>query len=219
VSLVENDGTVTKINEPGPELDYTETGALISRAADTARAGDWVVGAGSLPQGVAADFYVRLADAMPRGIRVAIDADGAALRACLGCPIALLKPNRRELETLVGRALATLGEVVTAAREVVEAGADTLLVSLGQDGAVLVGRDGAVHAEARITDVRNNVGAGDALLAGFLAAGHDRAALPVAVAWAVAACRSPGTAVARVTDRDFGAVTVQDAVGTRRLAA
>jgi 1-phosphofructokinase len=150
---------------------------------------------------------------------VAIDADGAALQACFGHRIALLKPNRRELETLVGPSLATIGGIVAAAHEVVEAGAEMLLVSLGQDGAVLVDRDGAIHAEAHIADVRNNVGAGDALLAGFLAAGHDAAALPVAMAWAVAACRSPGTAVATVTDRDFSAVVVHDAVGARRLAA
>lgn len=220
VSLVEDDGTVTKINEPGPELSVAEVDALLERAAELAAGASWIAGCGALPPGVPSDFYVRLARRMPEGVRVAVDADGAALQACVGRPIGLLKPNHAELETAVGRSLATLGQVVDAARELVDGGAAQVLVSLGQSGAVLVDRAGATHAEARIDDAVNSVGAGDALLAGFLAAGADRAALRTAVAWSAAACRSPGTQMRPVVRADVQAVVVhRDVAADRRIAA
>jgi 1-phosphofructokinase len=95
-----------------------------------------------------------------------------------------------------------------------------VLVSLGADGAVYVDPEGATHAEARLDDLVNSVGAGDALLAGFLAAGGGHAALRTAVAWSVAACRSPGTQMRVVAARDAEVVRVHEAVrAERRLAA
>jgi 1-phosphofructokinase len=85
---------------------------------------------------------------------------------------------------------------------------------------VLLDRSGEFHAEARIDEVVNTVGAGDALLAGFLASGGRRDGLATAVAWSVAACRSPGTQVRHVRPADFDAVIVHDAaVAARQLAA
>lgn len=208
MSLVETDGTVTKVNAPGPVLDEAETESLLDRAVQLAGGATWVAGCGSLPPGVPDDLYARLAWRMPVRVRLAVDADGAPLRACLSERIGLLKPNLRELEGLVGRPLPTLGAVVTAAQEIVAGGIGGVLVSLGRDGAVYVDAAGATHAEALIDDVRNTVGAGDALLAGFLAGGAEREALASAVAWSVAACRSPGTQMRAVTQADRDAVWV-----------
>ncbi len=220
ISLVEADGTVTKVNEPGPQLGDDDTEAVLERTAVLAAAATWVVGSGSLPPGVPADFYARLARLVPPGIRVAVDADGAALRACVGEHVALIKPNHRELEGLLGRPLPTLGEVVAAAGELVARGIDGVLVSLGPDGAVYVDHHGATHAEACLHDVLNTVGAGDALLAGFLAGGGRRDALAMAVAWSVAACRSPGTQMRPVTQADVDLVVVHGGtIAERRLAA
>ncbi len=195
VSLVEDDGTVTKVNEPGPELSRADVEALLERVAALAAGADWVAGCGSLPPGAPPEFYARLAARVPVRVKVAVDADGAALREAASARVALLKPNLAELETLV-------------------------LVSLGADGAVFVDADGATHAEARIEDVVNTVGAGDALLAGFLAGGGGRGALRSAVAWSVAACRSPGTRMRVITTRDVDAVEVHDVVrADRPLAA
>jgi 1-phosphofructokinase len=220
VSLVEADGTVTKINESGPRMTATETRALLARVGAVAAGAAWIVGSGSLPPGIGDDFYARLAAIAPSGTRVAIDTEGAPLRACIGNGVAAIKPNRRELELLVGREVRTLGAAVASAGEIVEAGVQQVLVSLGVDGALLVDRDGAIHAEARIDDVRNTVGAGDALLAGFLSAGGDRSALATGVAWAVAACRSPGSRMRPVTEVDRDVVVVRrGTAGERKLAA
>ena len=237
LSLVEPDGTVTKVNEPGPTLDEATAARLLDdivaaalEILDADRAGSgptpaegpgerWVVASGSLPPGLPDGFYAELAARMPDDVRVAIDADRSVLRAVVGRRVALLKPNHVELEELMGRSLATLGDVADAAAELVAGGADTVLVSLGSDGALVADRDGACHAEATIDDLANPVGAGDALLAGFVAAGARRSALPAAIAWSVAACRAAGTRMPPVTPRDEAAVVLRPSVDRdRRLA-
>ena len=207
VSLVEADGTVTKVNEPGPALGAGDIEALLS-AAEKIPDAVWILGCGSLPPGAPGDFYARLAALGSPHRRVAIDASGPSLRAAAAAGVALIKPNRTELEELVGRPLATVGDVVAAARELVEGGCESVLVSLGADGALYVDADVASHAEARIEDGVNTVGAGDALLAGFVAAGGGDVGLANAIAWSVAAVRSPGTRMCPVTAADRAAVVV-----------
>jgi 1-phosphofructokinase family hexose kinase len=216
ISLVEPDGTVTKVNEPGPTLDTAGVEAILAAVAGAPPAG-WIVGCGSLPPGAPTDFYARLATLGSADRRVAVDSSGAALLRAVGGGVALVKPNASELAGIAGHALATLGEAADAACELVGRGVGATLVSLGRDGALYVDTAGAVsHAEAVIDDAVNAVGAGDALLAGFLAAGADTAALPEAIAWSVAAVRSPGTRMRDVTRADRESVVVHARVDRDR---
>jgi 1-phosphofructokinase len=217
MSIIESDGTVTKVNEPGPPLSTADAEAIVNAAASASRDG-WIVGCGSLPPGAPRDFYARLANLATPDRRVAVDASGDALAAATTAGIALVKPNRPELEELARRRLVTLGAVIDAARDLIALGCAAALVSLGADGALFVDAATAAHAEARIADAANPVGAGDALLAGFLAAGARLEALSVAVAWAVAAVRSPGTRMRAVTEADRAAVVLHDRIDrSRRL--
>ena len=215
LSLVEADGTVTKVNEPGPPLTAADVEAILTTVAGV-RGARWIVGCGSLPPGVPADFYSRLVKLSGRDRRVAVDASGEALRACVQPGVTLLKPNLAELEELTGRSLGTLGAAVDAAATLVSKGVGQVLLSLGADGAVVVDVDGATHAEARIDDAVNPIGAGDSLLAGFLAGGGDRAALPQAIAWSVAAVRSPDTTMRATVDADRAAVTSHPSIDRGR---
>ena len=215
VSLVEPDGTVTKVNEPGPQLGPDDVEAILAAASAVAGSG-WVVGCGSLPPGAPVDFYARLIALGSEDRRIAVDTSGEALGAAVCARAALIKPNTAELAELVGRPLATIGDVIAAARELIERGAHAVLVSLGPDGALLVDARTASHAEASIDDVVNTVGAGDALLAGFLAAGGGSDALGNAIAWSVAAIRSPGTRMRPVTAADRGAVIVHARIDSSR---
>jgi len=215
VSLVEPDGTVTKVNEPGPQLGPDDVEAILAAASAVAGSG-WVVGCGSLPPGAPVDFYARLIALGSEDRRIAVDTSGEALGAAVCARAALIKPNTAELAELVGRPLATIGDVNAAARELIERGAHAVLVSLGPDGALLVDARTASHAEASIDDVVNTVGAGDALLAGFLAAGGGSDALGNAIAWSVAAIRSPGTRMRPVTAADRGAVIVHARIDSSR---
>jgi 1-phosphofructokinase len=215
VSIVEADGTLTKLNEPGPELGSGDVEALLAAAVAVPGA-SWIVGCGSLPPGAPADFYARLAERSTPGRRVAIDTSSEALGAAVCAGIALIKPNLAELETLVGRSLETIGEVAAAARELIARGTDAVLVSLGPDGALFVDAKGTSHAEAAVDDVANTVGAGDALLAGFLAAGGEAGAIGEAVAWSVAAIRSPGTRMRAVRAEDRAPVIVHERIDPAR---
>jgi 1-phosphofructokinase len=197
VTVVEPDGTVTKLNAPGPRLSESEVELLIASAVAAARGAAWVVGSGSLAPGTTEDLYARLADAVrPVGAQVAIDTSGPALERALTVGPDLLKPNEEELSEVTGVVPETLGDVVHAASELRSKGVGTVLISLGPSGAVLVDDGEPLHAESDVIVPRSTVGAGDALLAGFLAAGGaGPEALAEAVAWGAAACVLPGTAV------------------------
>ena len=109
-------------------------------------------------------------------------------RAGIAAGAALVKPNREELAEAVGGELRTLGDVVEAGERLRKAGAGAVLASLGADGAVLVDEAGVLAGISPVSVPRSTVGAGDALLAGFLAAGaRGESALVEGLAWGAAA--------------------------------
>jgi len=199
IALVEPDGTTTKINEQGPLLSGSEQDALLAGAVATlADQPSWLVGSGSLPPGVNEDLYARLVGrCRDAGVNVAIDASGAALRHAVTAGPNLIKPNLEELEELVDRSLTTLGEVLDAAADLVAHGIATVVVSLGGDGALLVSASVIAHAVAPVPSPLSTVGAGDALLAGYLHATSNGAssaeALCAGVSWGASAVGLPGS--------------------------
>ena len=209
LTIIEDDGTTTKINESGPRLSASAVDALLETAVERAAGSRRLVASGSLPPGAPADFYVRLAERLPDPAeKLVIDTSGTALARMAHTPCAVAKPNLEELASLTHKPLWTLGDVVDAASELQRHGWGTVLVSLGGSGAVLVDDD-VSYGSSPAGDVRNTVGAGDALLAGFLAGGaKGPAALQNALAWARAAVRSTDTVGPRCTDEDRAAVTM-----------
>lgn len=195
VTIVEPDGIVTKLNEPGEPLSGPELAAITEAMLAETEAASWLVACGSLPPGVPAEFYADLCDFFTiAGVRVAIDTSGPALLSAVKARPLLVKPNREELAEAVGHPVDRLGDVVEAAQELRGLGAGSVLASLGADGAVLVEDNGVTIGEAKVGDLRSTVGAGDALLAGFLAAGaRGPEALAEALAWAAAAVRLPAS--------------------------
>jgi len=212
VSLVEPNGTVTKINAPGPHLVNDEPDALKKATVAALDGTEWVAACGSLPPGAPLDLYASLVrDVHETGVLIAVDSSGAPLEAAITAGPDVVKPNAHELAALVRREVRTIGDVVAAADELRGKGARAVLVSLGCDGAVLVDDRGAAHAETPPVTPRSNVGAGDATLAGFLSAGGaGTEALQRAVAWGAAATGLPGTAMPGPNDVDITAVRIHD---------
>ncbi|WP_062516705.1 1-phosphofructokinase [Demequina gelatinilytica] len=212
ISVLEPDGTTTKLNEPGPELAPLEVDALLDATTASARGAAWVVGCGSLPPGAPDSLYSDLiAHARARDARVAIDSSGAPLAAAVDARPDLIKPNHEELCELVGRPLRTLGDVQVAAGDLVAVGVRTVVVSLGGDGALLVDANHAIHARASIPAPVSTVGAGDCMLAGLLH-GLTRGlppadALAEGVLWGSAAVTLPGSRVP--SPADLRGITVQ----------
>jgi 1-phosphofructokinase len=237
ITAAEPDGTTTKLNEPGPHLSGAEVADLAAAVLDAATPGSWVVACGSVPGGMDDDYYARLVGPLhARGARVAVDSSGAALRAVLaGGPDRqypdLVKPNREELAEAVGHPLHTLGEVVRAAAGLVSRGVGAVLASLGADGAVLVTTRGARYGTSRVDRPRSTVGAGDALLAGYLSevtrppsadsdrdppSGPDARALSAALAWGAAATGLPGSRMPTPVDVAAVRVTLHDRIDPAR---
>ncbi|MDP4511216.1 1-phosphofructokinase [Nonomuraea turcica] len=221
VTLAEPDGTTTKINEPGTALSPGELDTIAEAVLAAAHEADWVVASGSLPPEVPADVYARLCLRFAEaGILVAVDTSGPALSCALGAAPALVKPNVEELAAATGMPIRCLGDVVKAAGKLRAAGARTVLASLGADGAVLVEESGIWYGEAPVTEPRSSVGAGDAMLAGFLAdGGHGPDALARALAWGAAAVGLPGSRMPGPADIDLGAVTVHQPDPARLLTS
>jgi 1-phosphofructokinase len=216
ITVSEPDGTVTKLNEPGPTLAGSEVEALIEAAAEAAteyqQDGVWVAGCGSLSPGMPAHFYARLTSRLREcGARVAVDTSGTALAEALTAAPDVIKPNAEELAEISGRTLETFGEVVEAAASLRDRGVGAVLVSLGADGALLIDGKGLAHASSPPQRVASTVGAGDSLLAGFLSAGAAGAdALAEGVAWGAAAAALPGTRLPGPDDLNREQVTVTD---------
>lgn len=196
ISLTQRDGTVTKINEPGPALSSAERDRLLSAVADNLAGARWLVCAGSLTTGAPADWYADFVKLGRRhGVSVVVDTSGDPLNECLAAGPDLVKPNVHELAELTGRLPTTLGDVVDAAEQVRQRGARAVLASLGADGAVLVDADGALWGQAPVARVVSTVGAGDAMLAGYLSAAESgrTAALAAALQWGASAVEHEGT--------------------------
>jgi 1-phosphofructokinase len=213
VTIVEPDGATTKINEPGPTLTDAEVVQLTDALLQAARGADWAVLSGSLPPGAPVGWYATLTAALrDQGVRVAVDTDGTRLPATFAAAPDLIKPNQRELAEASGMPIESLADALAAIHRIRAAGARTVLASLGADGALLVDDSGAYHASALVSAPRSTVGAGDAMLAGFLAAGGSGAeALAEAVAWGTAAVALPGSRMPAPSDLD------RDAVKTTQL--
>lgn len=191
---------------PGPRLLAREIRALEIALEKLSPRPDVLVASGSLPAGMDPSRLARLASGVRRrGVKLALDASGEALRAGLEAGVWLVKPNLRELRECLGRDLPDLPSQLDAARELVHgARAAWVALSLGRDGALLVGAGFAAHAPALPIAPVSTVGAGDSFLAGLVwelsRERSPQAALATAVAAASATLMSPGSGMARSAD-------------------
>ena len=165
----------TEINAQGPDISKQAANALYEKLS-ALQTGDTLVLAGSIPSSLPSDMYENILKRLSgKGIRFLVDATGDLLVNVLKYHPFLIKPNRRELEDICGRPLPTADEVAAAARELQAQGAVNVLVSLGKDGALLLNEHGEVlTAEALGGKPVNTVGAGDSMVAGFLAGYLER---------------------------------------------
>ncbi len=196
-TLVESSETVTKINEPGFNLDQNDIENVKKAIASHELTNSWVVLSGKLNPGLDQDTYSKLAIfSKELGAKIALDASGEELRLAIRSgAIDLIKPNLEELSDLVGEPIKSMQEAISAARNIVSAGVPKVLCSLGSDGAILVTSESVVHCEPTKKFHGIPVGSGDILLAIFLGAGANVNALEKAVAWATASVPLDGTAI------------------------
>ena len=216
VTLTEPDGTTTKVNELGPDLG-AHVDELTALVVEHAALASWLVLAGSLPPGLPTTWLADVGravrascgDAAPR---IAVDSSGEPFAALIasGVGIDLVKPNADELAEIVGgdpeAYEADPASAVAGARRLRELGVETVLLTLGSAGALLIDDEGSWFAAAPVITALSTVGAGDSSLSGYLLAETAGAPAPARLAQAVAsgaaAAALPGSIVPRL-DQTF----------------
>ena len=163
-------GSETEINGQGPVITETAQHALFDRL-DRLQSGDTLVLAGSIPNTLPDDIYERIMEHLAgRGIRIVVDATKNLLRRVLKYRPFLIKPNNHELGEMFGVELKTDDEIVYHAKRLQEEGATNVLISMAGDGAILLTAEGVFYRSAAPKGrLVNSVGAGDSMVAGFLA--------------------------------------------------
>ena len=165
-----DNGVETEINGQGPVISDVELEKLFAKI-ECLTDEDILVISGSVCKGVSQGIYADIVKICnEKNIKVIVDASSVLLWNVLEHRPFLIKPNKDELEDLFYRDIDKKEEVIFYAKELQNRGAMNVLVSLGSDGAVLVAEDGSVFdMKAPEGKVINSVGAGDSMVAGFLA--------------------------------------------------
>ncbi|AUO09493.1 phosphofructokinase [Paenibacillus jamilae] len=161
-------GDETEINGLGPAIREQEADALVQKLAGLQK-NDIVVLSGSIPPSLGGDFYERLIRVcQDTGAEFVIDTTGEALMKALVHKPLLIKPNHHELAELFGVTIHSEEEIVTYGRKLLEAGAKNVLISMAGEGALFITADEVYHANVPAGTVKNSVGAGDSMIAGFV---------------------------------------------------
>ena len=164
----------TEINGMGPTIGQAQLDALYEKL-DLLTREDTLVLAGSIPASMPASIYSDILARLHKGVTFVVDATKELLTNVLCYKPFLIKPNNHELGELFGVTLSTRESVVPYAQRLQALGARNVLVSMAGQGAVLVAEDGSVHmTPAPKGTLVNAVGAGDSMVAGFLAGWQER---------------------------------------------
>lgn len=167
IKLKSIDGT--EINGQGPHIDSSHIEQLMNRLRRL-ESGDVLVLAGSIPAGISDNIYKDIMDMLKdKGVQIVVDATSRLLTNVLEYKPFFIKPNQHELGDIFNVTLNTQEEVIPYALKLKKMGAVNVCVSMGGKGAILVADDGNVYkAKAPDGILKNSVGAGDSLVAGFL---------------------------------------------------
>ena len=160
----------SEINGMGPEITAEDV-ELLLRKLDELKSGDILVLSGSIPGSIDDTIYETIMARLDgRGIQIVVDATKDLLLNVLPYHPFLIKPNNHELGEMFGVCLKTDDDIIAHAKKLQDMGGRNILISMAGDGAILVAEDGKVY---RIGvpkgKVKNSVGAGDSMVAGFLA--------------------------------------------------
>lgn len=191
-------GEETELNGQGPNISEAAVAELFEKL-NQLQDGDVLILAGSIPNTMPADSYEKiLAHLSDKKIKVVVDATKDLLLKVLPYHPFLIKPNNHELGELFGVTLHSIEEIATYAKKLQEMGAQNVLISMAGDGALLIDETGKQHICGVCKGtVKNSVGAGDSMVAGFVAGsmhGDYEAALKLGTAAGGATAFSEGLA-------------------------
>jgi tagatose 6-phosphate kinase len=183
-------GSPTVINEPGPAVSPAEWGNLKNDISSTLKAlpgGTRVCFSGSLPPGTPPELFGEtLRSLSAAGCAVWVDTSGPALKTALAAALAGIKVNADEAAEALGQSIRSVTEAASAAREIHKCGTQSVILTLGEEGAVLVTEAGTWHAAPPPIRVVSNVGSGDSFFGALMVALERSLAPSTGLAWGVA---------------------------------
>ncbi|CAM3010440.1 1-phosphofructokinase [Staphylococcus argensis] len=185
-------GSETEINAPGPQVTEAQFEALLQQMRETTEQ-DTVVIAGSMPKSLPRDAYRQIVEILSHtGAQFVVDAEKALVESVLDYHPLFIKPNKDELEMMFDTTIQSDEDVVRCGQHILEKGAQSVIISLGGDGAIYMDAERRLKAQVPTGQVVNTVGSGDSTVAGMVAGLDQGQAIEAAFAQAVAA----GTATA-----------------------
>ncbi|MDR2007639.1 MAG: 1-phosphofructokinase [Alphaproteobacteria bacterium] len=163
----QNTSIETEIAGVSPKISEEKAADLINKIVDTVRSEDILVLAGSIPNSISQHIYKSIAEQLSAGVKIILDTRGNCLRENLHNNF-LIKPNKRELEEMFGCNLNSTEEIIETCAYFFENGAQNVIVSLGGEGSLCLNNKGVYKANPIKLNVKNTVGAGDSMVAGFI---------------------------------------------------
>ncbi|HZG59805.1 MAG TPA: 1-phosphofructokinase [Anoxybacillus sp.] len=180
-------GEETEINGQGPSILPDHQDELMNKI-QVLNQEDILVLAGSIPPSISADFYNQMVDiAKQKGVKVAVDTSGPALKQFIQHHPFFIKPNHHELGELFDTKISSKNDILSYGYKLVELGVENVIVSMAGDGAFFFNKEKILFATAPKGIVKNSVGAGDSMVAGFLAAYLNEQDIEKAFQYSVAA--------------------------------
>ena len=174
--VYEKSGALTELNEPGPQISKEQQEELVKKLEGYAHEETLFVLAGSIPNGVDKQIYSEIIPRVhAKGAKVLLDADGELFRNALKEKPDIIKPNRVELEEYFGFDYrVSMEELLEAARKLQAQGIETVAVSMGKSGAMMVREGYEVKCPALSVKAHSTVGAGDAMVAALAYAWENK---------------------------------------------
>jgi len=158
----------TEINGPSPKLNKEDINSLLKKLS-TLTKDDLIVISGGIPNSISLKTYEEMLDVLNKNkVLMVVDTSGTPLLRSLKYNPFFIKPNKYELETLLGIKIKSETELFTAAKKLLNKGAQNVMVSLGKKGGIFVNNKLELKAKAINGRVINTVGAGDSAVAGFI---------------------------------------------------
>ncbi len=163
--IIDKKSMLTEINDVGEHVTEEKLRLLIEKVGELSKKAGVVVISGGLPRGASENYYGELFSAVdPRSLKVA-DAVGGKLLSSLGAGLDLVKPNREELQRMLGRELLDRADMISGCWELLDRGAKIVLLSLGREGAIITDGKKNYYCKSINVAINSTVGAGDGMVA------------------------------------------------------
>jgi 1-phosphofructokinase len=180
-------GEETEINGAGPNIEQKDLEKLFSKI-ESLTSEDILVLSGNVQKNLPKDIYAQFqVKCLSNKVKVVVDTTGESLLNTLQYKPFLIKPNNHELGELFNAEIDSREKIIHYGRELLNMGAQNVVVSMAAEGALLINNEGVFHASAPKGTVKNSVGAGDSLIGGFLANYYTSSNIVEAFRWGAAA--------------------------------